>query len=243
MPDTVRVLRSVTPGASPSTLAHGQLAVNTADNKLWVGDASNNPSLLACGLSNLGAAPWVNLNVVATQARLLGAIASTAATSVPLSANKQNLYPFAVQRETLVTALGGNVTTAAAGSSVLFGIYENTVVDGQDFPAASPYLETSTGADGSTTGWKSNSVATQNTLYPGRVYWASMLPTGGAPSMRAVALDAMAASFGTGSGTGSAMITGVTVNNAGSALLTPMPTVAESYAFKTSAQAAVYLNP
>ena len=192
---------------------------------------------------NAGASPWVNLGLVAPQAKLLGAVNAASAPSAALSSGKQNLYPFSVQRETLVASLGGNVTTAAAGSSVLFGVYENTVVSGEDYPAAAPYLATSVAVDGSTTGWKSSAVVTQKTLYPGRIYWASILPVGGTPTLRALAVEALAHSFGIGSGTGSSMITGATVNNAGSSLLDPMPSVAASYTFKINAQPAVYLNP
>ena len=45
---TIKCLRSLTAGVEPTlgSLAEGQLAVNIADGKIWVGNASNNPVLL-----------------------------------------------------------------------------------------------------------------------------------------------------------------------------------------------------
>ena len=44
----IKCLRSTTPGAEPQIggLQEGQIAVNIADGKIWVGNASNNPVLL-----------------------------------------------------------------------------------------------------------------------------------------------------------------------------------------------------
>jgi hypothetical protein len=40
---TIKLHRSDTTGITPSSLSHGELAVNTKDNILWVGNASNVP--------------------------------------------------------------------------------------------------------------------------------------------------------------------------------------------------------
>jgi len=39
----IRVKRSNTSGAVPTILMHGEIAINIIDNKLWIGDISNNP--------------------------------------------------------------------------------------------------------------------------------------------------------------------------------------------------------
>ena len=40
MPNTVRILRSTTPGATPSALVSGQIAVNEADGRLFYRSAA-----------------------------------------------------------------------------------------------------------------------------------------------------------------------------------------------------------
>lgn len=48
MSTKIKIRRSLTPAEepSPSSLGEGELAVNIADQKLWVGDASGNPTVL-----------------------------------------------------------------------------------------------------------------------------------------------------------------------------------------------------
>jgi hypothetical protein len=46
MPIKIQIKRSTTPGAVPTGLVQGELAVNTADAKLWVGVNAAPPLLL-----------------------------------------------------------------------------------------------------------------------------------------------------------------------------------------------------
>lgn len=45
MPKIVKVKRTNTPGATP-TLSYGEIAYNAADNKLYAGNAANQPVLV-----------------------------------------------------------------------------------------------------------------------------------------------------------------------------------------------------
>lgn len=56
---SIRIKRSAATGSAPASLQHGELAVNTADARLWVGNASNAPVELGAGGAAAAPAPAV----------------------------------------------------------------------------------------------------------------------------------------------------------------------------------------
>lgn len=49
---TIKFKNSSTPGAVPSSLAQGEIAINYADKKAWVGNAANTPVLIVGSIAN-----------------------------------------------------------------------------------------------------------------------------------------------------------------------------------------------
>ncbi len=52
MPITWKFKRSSTPGAVPSSLARGEIAINLVDKKMWVGDATGTPIKIVGSIAN-----------------------------------------------------------------------------------------------------------------------------------------------------------------------------------------------
>lgn len=52
MPITYKFKRSSTPGAVPSTLKQGEIAINIADQKMWVGNAAETPVKIVGSIAN-----------------------------------------------------------------------------------------------------------------------------------------------------------------------------------------------
>lgn len=52
MPIKFQFKRSSTPGAVPSSLQQGEIAVNIADQKMWIGDATNTPVKIVGSIGN-----------------------------------------------------------------------------------------------------------------------------------------------------------------------------------------------
>jgi hypothetical protein len=76
---------STTPGSTPSSLQQGEIAINIADNKMWIGNASNVPVLVVQSLGNQDAS-----NVTITG----GTIAVTnhgTSTAAPLATNSLSI--------------------------------------------------------------------------------------------------------------------------------------------------------
>lgn len=53
MSTTIKIKYNTTASDTPTTLSTGELAVNTADKKLWVGDVTGSPTLLTGGVTDI----------------------------------------------------------------------------------------------------------------------------------------------------------------------------------------------
>ena len=114
----------------------------------------------------------------------------TALTTLALTASRQYFVPFTAPRTVSLTGLRISVTTAAAGTAAI-GIYGNTQVSGNDTPGA--LLASVTGLDTGTTGDKTGALS--YTLYPGTLYWASLICSA-AVAVRALAVGSIQTSLG-----------------------------------------------
>lgn len=134
---------------------------------------------IASGTGDLGALSWGKFGVSDMQplANIIGSNLSTAVNSAGLV----TVYPFTVSRPVRLSAIGVNVTTAAAGSTIDVAIYNSALNTGQI--TAGIKLATVTGLSGATTGVKSGSV--DILLRPGTLYFAGILALGGAPTLAA----------------------------------------------------------
>lgn len=89
-----------------------------------------------------------------------------------------------------VDRLGCGVTTAVAGASISLGVYADTLNGANHRPGS--LLAGVSGLDGATTGNKYGTLAAPLDMDAGQVYWLAQLSLGGAPTLRAIALAAMA---------------------------------------------------
>lgn len=112
------------------------------------------------------------------------ALTATAATTLSTAADSIYWVPWVVVRAISVSRVAVNVTTAASGSSVTIGLYSSNPLNSYS-PASR--LETTNSLSTTTTGLKSETVSWS--LSSG-VYWFALLVTGGAPTLRAIALAA-----------------------------------------------------
>jgi len=102
--------------------------------------------------------------------KIIGDVVGASLVTVTLTVSRLYFFPFIVPRNVILTGLRISVTTASAGTASI-GIYNNTVVGGEDFPGS--LLASVTGLDTGTTGDKTGSLS--YTLNAGTLYWACII--------------------------------------------------------------------
>lgn len=125
--------------------------------------------------------------------KIAGDVSGTALATLALAASRIYFVPFAVPRVVVLSGLRISVTSAAVGAANL-GIYENELVSGNDKPHTRLAQLTAT-LDTGTTGDKTGSFASNQTLEPGRIYWAALIGSAAA-SLRALAVASVQTSLG-----------------------------------------------
>lgn len=209
MADIIILKHSATPGSVPAALAAGEVAMQLADHRLFVGGGA------AAGYP-LGCQPLAYPKRVATP-KIVGDVAGTALTTQALTAARQYFVPFTVPRSVVLTGLRISVTTAATGSASI-GLYGNTHVAGDDAPGS--LLAQVTGLNTGSTGDKTGSLNV--TLLPGQLYWASLIASAAA-TVRALAVGSVHPALGRTANNTTA-ITHLFAAGAGSTLPDPAPT-------------------
>lgn len=179
----LRLLRSTTPGSTPSGLASGEPAVNLPDGLLWIG-----------GFEIPLAEPWVALYNEApflpsptTNWRSLWPFTGVG-TTIALTAGRCYFIPFWVMSPRSITALGYEVSTSSAGSAEV-AIY---AADGTSYRPRTRLAYVS-GLNTGATGVQSGAVSV--TLQPG-LYWCALR------SSAAATLRGAAGAFAFGISTG-----------------------------------------
>lgn len=98
--------------------------------------------------------------------------------------SQARFVPFAVPRRFVLAALGFGVTTAAASSTAAVGVYRNTYSGGRDQPGS--LLAQASGISTDTTGGKTGTLGTPQTLLPGELYWAAITSASSAVRVRGI---------------------------------------------------------
>lgn len=176
--------------AVANDLAAGEPYLVTDEGRLAVGTAANAYSTAA--LRGEGQVfPWVRR---IDAPRIAGDIAGATLTTLALDRSRLYYVPFSVPRSVTLTGLRISVTTAAAGQANL-GIYGTAIVSGSEAPGnliAAIDATLDTGA----TGERFGLFASYLTLHPGRIYWAALICSAAAATVRALAVGNIAPAIG-----------------------------------------------
>lgn len=146
----------------PAELQVGELAVNSADGKLFTKDTAAQ----VVDLTRFRASyPSVEPNA----GYYLSAHLSTQTyATIAGVANRINWMPFIALRDRNITALTGYCTTAVASAAIRMAVYAD---DGTGKPTGDPLVATSA-LDCSTTGFKEEAVSLSMTA--GNLYWLAL---------------------------------------------------------------------
>lgn len=164
MTDIIQIKRSTTTGNVP-TLAAGELAVNLADHRLFIGGASAQ----GYALGRQGIARTRD----PSRWRAVGEVTAGSPPAMTTTAQMQYFLPLVVPRPELITSLAIEITTAAAGT-VSLGLYDNALVSGADRPVN--LLASAQGLSSASVGLLEGALSGGGlTLLPGVLYWASVV--------------------------------------------------------------------
>lgn len=150
--------------------------------------------------------------------RYAGDVSGTSLGAFSVTGGRTYYVPFQVPRRVTLSAIGINVTTAAAGLASA-GIYANVRAAGIDKPGS--LLVSASGLDTGTTGNKVGSVSI--TLLPGITYWGAVKVENASVSVRGIATASRDISLGR-LADGNANVTALVENGSGSTLPNPAGT-------------------
>lgn len=179
--------------ATTPTAPLGSLVWSTTVGKLLVWDGSKWAEVSAAAGGGGWPGPSIAYPKRKTTPKIVGDVAGTALATLVVPAARQYFVPLVVPRQVTLSGLRINVTTASAGTANA-GIYSNTVVASEDSPGillASTAPAFSVGA----TGDKTSNFASNYTLQPGTLYWASVICSAAA-TLRAVPIASVQTSLG-----------------------------------------------
>lgn len=147
--------------------------------------------------------------------RFAGDVSGSNLAAATVTGGRTYYVPFQVPRRVTLSAIGINVTTAAAGLASA-GIYANVRAAGIDKPGS--LLVSASGLDTGTTGDKVGSVSI--TLLPGITYWGAVKVENASVAVRGIAAASRDISLGR-LGNANANITALIENGSGSTLSDP----------------------
>jgi hypothetical protein len=170
-----KVVASLPETLTPDTL---YLVRTGAGFDLYVSDATGSIAY-PVNAPTAAAAPQIAYPYRSGVFRIVGDVSGASLTTVGLTASRQYFVPLVVPRNVTLTALHISITTPVTGTASI-GIYDNTVVNGDDAPGS---LLVSTSVSTNQSGIKSGSVS--YTLQAGVLYWASLISSA-APTVTAL---------------------------------------------------------
>ncbi|WP_162910161.1 hypothetical protein [Azohydromonas sediminis] len=188
--------------ADDNLVLPGELFLATDQERLFYATATDSvqrvPKFGEANFDHVGNFAWP---VRQSSPRIIGDGASTALTTLALTASRQYFIPFSLPRTLLLEALRISVTTASAGSASV-GVYANTNISGDDAPGE--LLASASGLNVGTTGNKDGALTLPDLCRPGSIYWASIICSSAA-TVRALAIASVQPSLGRVSNSNSAV--------------------------------------
>ena len=132
MSNTIQIKRSTNSGSTPTTLAAGELAVNTADKTLFVGDGSNVVELIGSSLTDInGLTPSNNYFIVGNGSNFVAEPPTDARTSLGLLAlaTKNNVNLASSEVTGILTVdHGGTGINTVRENAILKGDNDNALI-------------------------------------------------------------------------------------------------------------------